>query len=413
MEARLSILFYGKKTRNESDKILSIYLRVTINGNRFEVSTQRCVETDKWSSTAGKVKGNTEEVRKTNQYLDNVKQKVYDYQKKILQDGKPFTKETLRLEWYGLNEHIHSLVEVFTNHNNQMEALIGKDNSKATFGKYRTTLDHTISFLKWKFQRSDIEISSITYSFITEFEFWLKSVQKCNHNTTIKYISNLRKIINICLKKWMVSKRPFYWLQNDQKRSHKRDSDRGRITNTYGKLPLDKESKAIRRLLAECNAIKGKEYRDEVMQWLTGNTHLVVYPQEITIKKKGFFVADTDKGDIDILAIDRERKIIYSIECKNTSQSKVAYEFHLEIIEYLGQPGKVGLIQKHVKRDLWLHENREHVLQKLKVGADYGILSLVISNHVLPTAFLRTIPIATISFYELKQSGLPVPGHDR
>jgi hypothetical protein len=30
MEARLSILFYGKKTRNESDKILSIYLRVTI-----------------------------------------------------------------------------------------------------------------------------------------------------------------------------------------------------------------------------------------------------------------------------------------------------------------------------------------------------------------------------------------------
>jgi hypothetical protein len=110
MEARLSILFYGKKTRNESDKILSIYLRVTINGNRFEVSTQRCVETDKWSSTAGKVKVNTEEVRKTNQYLDNVKQKVYDYQKKILQDGKPFTKETLRLEWYGLNEHIHSLV---------------------------------------------------------------------------------------------------------------------------------------------------------------------------------------------------------------------------------------------------------------------------------------------------------------
>ena len=178
-----------------------------------------------------------------------------------------------------------------------------------------------------------------------------------------------------------------------------------------GKLPLDKENKSIRRLLAERNAIKGKEYRDEVLQWLTGNTHLIVYPQEITIKKKGFFVADTDKGDIDILAIDHERKIIYSIECKNTSQSKVAYEFHLEIIEYLGQPGKVGLIQKHVNRDLWLLENREQVLQKLKLGSDYKILSLVISNHLLPTAFLRTIPIATISFYELKQSGLPIFGY--
>jgi len=166
-------------------------------------------------------------------------------------------------------------------------------------------------------------------------------------------------------------------------------------------------------LLAERNAIKGKEYRDEVFKWLTDNTHLTVYPQEITIKRKGFFVADTDKGDIDILAIDHERKIIYLIECKNTSQSKVAYEFHIEIIEYLGQLGKVGLIQKHVNRDLWLLENRKQVLEKLKVDSDYGILSLVISNHVLPTAFLRTIPIATISFYELKQSGLPVSGYDR
>jgi hypothetical protein len=39
MEARMSILFFGKKTKNESDKELSIYLRVTINGERFEVTT--------------------------------------------------------------------------------------------------------------------------------------------------------------------------------------------------------------------------------------------------------------------------------------------------------------------------------------------------------------------------------------
>ncbi|MEO7802530.1 MAG: phage integrase SAM-like domain-containing protein, partial [Ginsengibacter sp.] len=32
-----------------------------------------------------------------------------------------------------------------------------------------------------------------------------KSVQNCNHNTTIKYISNLRKIINVCFKNgWLV-----------------------------------------------------------------------------------------------------------------------------------------------------------------------------------------------------------------
>lgn len=98
MEARMSILFYGKKTALDSGKKLSICLRVTINGERFEVSTQRYVEPAKWSISAGKVKGSSEEARSINQHLDNLKQKVYDYQKRVIQEGKNFSKEMLRLK---------------------------------------------------------------------------------------------------------------------------------------------------------------------------------------------------------------------------------------------------------------------------------------------------------------------------
>jgi len=155
----------------DSSKKLSIYLRVTINGDRFEVSTQRYIEPVKWPTSAGKVKGNSEEARAINQYLDSLRQKVYDYQKSITQEGKNFTKEMLRLKWYGIEQHSHTLVQVFRQHNDQLKALIGKDNSKATYTKYRTTLDHTISFLQWKFKRSDIEISVTAesyYSFADE-----------------------------------------------------------------------------------------------------------------------------------------------------------------------------------------------------------------------------------------------------
>ncbi len=175
-----------------------------------------------------------------------------------------------------------------------------------------------------------------------------------------------------------------------------------------GQLLLDKESKPIRALLAERNKIKGKEYRGEVLQWLNDNTALESYTQEIKIKSKGFFVANRDMGDIDILSIDHVRKIIYSIECKNTSQSKIPYEFHLEIMDYLGNGDKTGLIQKHINRDQWLQDNQDQVLQKLKLTSDYLITSLVISNHVLPTAFLRNIAIPVISFHELKKNGLPL-----
>ncbi len=209
MESRVSILFIGKKTKNESDKLLSIYLRVTVNGKRFEVSTQRYIEPTKWSQAAGKAKGSSEEARSINSYLDLLKNKVYDYQREILHADEPFTRERLRNKWLGVADRSHTLVEVFKNHNRQLELLIDKGSSKATFTKYRTTLDHTISFLQWKYKRSDIGLSSLTYQFITDFEFRLKSVQNCNHNTTIKYISNLRKIVNVCLKNGWLLKDPF------------------------------------------------------------------------------------------------------------------------------------------------------------------------------------------------------------
>lgn len=217
METRVSILFFGKKTKAEAEKELSIYMRVTIDGLRFEISTNRYVAPSKWSNESGKVKGGTEAARSINSYLDTLKQRVYDYQKMIIREGYVFTKETLRNKWYGLDERSHTLIEVFKNHNQQLEALIGQDCAKATFTKYRTTLDHTIAFMKWKFQKTDIDIARVTYSFITDFEFYLKSEKKCNHNSTIKYLSNLRKIINLCLKNGWLTKDPFFGFKMTKK----------------------------------------------------------------------------------------------------------------------------------------------------------------------------------------------------
>ncbi len=53
--------FLWKKTKLDSKRTLSIYLRATIDGQRFEVSTQRYIEVSKWSIEAGKMKGNETE----------------------------------------------------------------------------------------------------------------------------------------------------------------------------------------------------------------------------------------------------------------------------------------------------------------------------------------------------------------
>jgi len=174
-----------------------------------------------------------------------------------------------------------------------------------------------------------------------------------------------------------------------------------------GILKVNPEYKGILQLIADQNSIKGKEYREEVYEWLRDNTTAGVIQHEVKISPRGYFKSSSDMGDVDILAIDDSKRIIYSIECKNTHQAKVAYEFRMEIDSYLGTSNKSGLISKHVNRDKWLNENKETIVQKLGLQGKYAIYSLVVSKHVLPTKFLQSIGIKVISFHELKKNGLP------
>lgn len=63
--------------------------------------------------------------------------------------------------------------------------------------------------MQWKYNISDIDITKIDHAFITDYEFWLRSVRNCVNNTAVKYIKNFNKIIKICLANDWLDKNPF------------------------------------------------------------------------------------------------------------------------------------------------------------------------------------------------------------
>lgn len=217
METKLSILFYSRTSKKTRDGLLPIYLRLTINGVGFEQTTQWYIKSEKWSVENGLAKGSNEEAKTVNYFLDALKQKVYNYQQEIVMEGKDVNVETFKRKWMGIKEKEHTLLEIFKQHNDQLFTLLATDCSKATHTKYKTTYDHTAAFLQWKYNLKDIEVTKLTYTFITDFEFFLKSRQKCNHNTTIKYLSNLRKVVNICIKSGWLIKDPFFGFKMSNK----------------------------------------------------------------------------------------------------------------------------------------------------------------------------------------------------
>ena len=205
MQTKMSILFYAKRAKTTTVGLVPIYLRITIDGQRLEISTKRYVDSSKWNSESGKMKGNSEEARSLNSYLDITKGSVYDYQKELMQNNLVVNIENMRNKLLGVKEKVYMLIPIFIEHNNKMEALIGAEFSATTLIRYKTTLKHTLEFLKWKYDFTDIDIRKVDYTFISEFDFFLRSVHKCNNNTTVKYLKNFGKIIRIGLDNgWLV-----------------------------------------------------------------------------------------------------------------------------------------------------------------------------------------------------------------
>ena len=209
MKTKITLHFYAKSTKANANGLLPIYVRLTVDGKRLEFSTKKFVEKSKWSNELSKMKGTTEEARSINSYLDLMKSKVLDAQMELIHRNQTLSIENFKSKLLGTEERQRMLVPIFKDHNNKIKELVGKEYAPGTLERYTTSLKHTIEFMQWKYNVSDIDITKIDHAFITDYEFWLRSVRNCANNTAVKYIKNFNKIIKLCLANDWLEKNPF------------------------------------------------------------------------------------------------------------------------------------------------------------------------------------------------------------
>lgn len=209
MNNSMHLSFQVKTSKKNEFGKAPIYARITINEVRTEFSTKRFIEPEKWVNKAGYAKGNSEEIKTLNSHITTVRTQLFQHYNKLLETGKPVTAESVKNSYFGITEKSKTILEVFQYHNDQMKTLINKDYSFGTYERYCTALNHTKDFLQYKYKVSDYPIKLVNHEFVTEYEYYLKAVCKCSHNTAIKYLTNFKKIMRICLGNGWIDKDPF------------------------------------------------------------------------------------------------------------------------------------------------------------------------------------------------------------
>ena len=210
MSHSFSQLFYLKGKHFEKDVKVPIYLRLTVNGQRSELSVSRKVDPQKWSARTGKMKGTNLEANELNQYLDTVRSRINRIHRQLVEDNKPFTSLDVKNLYLGKGEKLKMLLELFDEHNQQMEKLIDIEFALGTYKRYHTTRTHVAEFIKLELRKTDIPVRDVDLKFIKGFEYFLKTTKECNHNSALKYVNNFKKIIRMAVAHEWISKDPFY-----------------------------------------------------------------------------------------------------------------------------------------------------------------------------------------------------------
>src|SRR5688572_14182986 len=212
MNKTLKVLFFLRKPKDYVGGLMPIYIRITVDGQRVEMTTQRECDPEKWDRKAGRLLGlKKESNRELNNYLDVLHGRIFEAQRTLEHKGVVVNAEKIRDFLYGKvedNQPKITLLEVYRNHVEEVKALVGKEYALGTLKRFKSALSSLEAFIKHK-KKDDILLQDIKYQFITEYEFFLKSERHLEHNTAMGNIKKLKKIVRQCVANDLIEKDPF------------------------------------------------------------------------------------------------------------------------------------------------------------------------------------------------------------
>jgi integrase len=206
----LSVRFFVKKYKVKDNRV-PIYVRITVDRRSVDVSLKREIDLNSWSAEKGQARGLRPENRTLNAYLDHARAEVTNAYNQVKFEGKALSADTVKNKFCGIEPQEQTLLGLITHHNSHLKEFL----EWGTMKNYGTTQKYIQMFLKQKMKVTDVPLSHLSYSFLVDFELFLKDHKPvdhhkpCGHNTVLKHIERLRKMINLAIRNEWLERDPF------------------------------------------------------------------------------------------------------------------------------------------------------------------------------------------------------------
>ena len=202
-----------------------LYLRLTVNSDRCEISLRKWLIPGMWDEYSQAVKGKAEEAKELNSYLLSLRASIQRIQNVYFEKKEPLTATLLKNELLGISAPVKTLLEVFREHNVIVRQSIGKMFSKRTADHYTTSMDRLADFIKQQYQTDDYALNKLDKRFILHYDKYLRTTHNCAHNTAMKYLKQLKKVVHLAQSFGYIESDPF-----DGYKTAFKEANRGYLT---------------------------------------------------------------------------------------------------------------------------------------------------------------------------------------
>lgn len=205
-----TISFFIKRTKLTKNQEAPIFLRITVDGERSEVSIKRSINPTFWDVQKEAADPRSLYGNGLNQFLNQIRYQIYLYQKDLIDRNKEISAQSLKNAYLNINEEGNkTILQVYQEHNDNLKVMINKGVSEGTYERHVTSRKHLERYIDANFKGKDINLKDIDHAFIVKYETFLRTVRNCSNNTTVKYIKNFGKIIRYALNNDWIRVNPF------------------------------------------------------------------------------------------------------------------------------------------------------------------------------------------------------------
>jgi len=199
--------------RNKKSPLAGIYLRITVNSQRTEISTKLSCPVILWDRHREQIKSSVNfPSTRINQMLEQLKGKIIAIYQDLRIREEHISITTIKNHFLGIQEEGHTLQKLLDYHYQSQAHTL----NPATLKHYKSTHRYLNLFLKKRKKSNDIFLKQIDYAFLTDFEAYLRSYQPVEsgqrplgHNTVMKHLSRFRTLANLAIKLGWMEHYPF------------------------------------------------------------------------------------------------------------------------------------------------------------------------------------------------------------